>query len=103
MLVAVSDIYFMGSCARVVNHTEYPSLVDLRGLLLDLVAQLLGALSRIRFSSVTERYFNEINSRRIDTSTARNESLSIMQGMRYLKLGVFQSPYPPCLPHTSTS
>jgi hypothetical protein len=33
---------------RVVNHTEYPSLVDLRGLLLDLVAQLLGALSRIR-------------------------------------------------------
>jgi hypothetical protein len=48
MLVSVSDIYFMGSCARVVNHTEYPSLVDLRGLLLDLVAQLLGALSRIR-------------------------------------------------------
>lgn len=33
---------------RVVSQIEYPSLVDLRGLLLDLVAQLLGALSRIR-------------------------------------------------------
>lgn len=33
---------------RVVSQVEYPSLVDLRGLLLDLVAQLLGALSRIR-------------------------------------------------------
>ena len=34
---------------RVVSQVEYPSLVDLRGLLLDLVAQLLGALSRIRY------------------------------------------------------
>lgn len=33
---------------RVVSQVEYPSLIDLRGLLLDLVAQLLGALSRIR-------------------------------------------------------
>ncbi|XP_028097523.1 uncharacterized protein LOC114297317 [Camellia sinensis] len=33
---------------RVVSQVDYPSLVDLRGLLLDLVAQLLGALSRIR-------------------------------------------------------
>lgn len=41
---------------RVVSQVEYPSLVDSRGLLLDLVAQLLGALSRIRFSSVTERF-----------------------------------------------
>ncbi|KAI3904652.1 hypothetical protein MKW98_014832 [Papaver atlanticum] len=73
---------------RVVSQIEYPSLVDLRGLLLDLVAQLLGALSRIRFSSVTERFFMELNTRRIDTSAARSETLSIINGMRYLKLGV---------------
>ncbi|KVH92614.1 Armadillo-like helical [Cynara cardunculus var. scolymus] len=73
---------------RVVSQVEYPSLVDLRGLLLDLVAQLLGALSRIRFSSVTERFFMELNTRRIDTSGARSETLSIINGMRYLKLGV---------------
>ncbi|KAL4581927.1 hypothetical protein LXL04_006461 [Taraxacum kok-saghyz] len=73
---------------RVVSQIEYPSLVDLRGLLLDLVAQLLGALSRIRFSSVTERFFMELNTRRIDTSSARSETLSIINGMRYLKLGV---------------
>ncbi|KAI3888315.1 hypothetical protein MKX03_035856 [Papaver bracteatum] len=73
---------------RVVSQIEYPSLVDLRGLLLDLVAQLLGALSRIRFSSVTERLFMELNTRRIDTSAARSETLSIINGMRYLKLGV---------------
>lgn len=73
---------------RVVSQVEYPSLVDLRALLLDLVAQLLGALSRIRFSSVTERFFMELNTRRIDTSVARSEALSIINGMRYLKLGV---------------
>ncbi|KAJ0754279.1 putative Cell morphogenesis protein [Helianthus annuus] len=73
---------------RVVSQVEYPSLVDLRGLLLDLVAQLLGALSCIRFSSVTERFFNELSTRRIDTSAARSETLSIINGMRYLKLGV---------------
>ncbi|MCL7040569.1 hypothetical protein MKW94_007065 [Papaver nudicaule] len=73
---------------RVVSQVEYPSLVDLRGLLLDLVAQLLGALSRIRFSSVTERFFMELNTRRIDTSAARSETLNIINGMRYLKLGV---------------
>ncbi|KAH0718786.1 hypothetical protein KY285_014817 [Solanum tuberosum] len=73
---------------RVVSQVEYPSLVDLRGLLLDLVAQLLGALSRIRFSSVTERFFMELNTRRIDTNVARSEALSIINGMRYLKLGV---------------
>ncbi|KAI3462844.1 hypothetical protein Pfo_019507 [Paulownia fortunei] len=73
---------------RVVSQVEYPSLVDLRGLLLDLVAQLLGALSRIRFSSVTERFFMELNTRRIDTSVARSETLSVINGMRYLKLGV---------------
>ncbi|XP_051117296.1 uncharacterized protein LOC127242007 isoform X1 [Andrographis paniculata] len=73
---------------RVVSQVEYPSLVDLRGLLLDLVAQLLGALSSIRFSSVTERFFMELNTRRIDTSGARSETLSIINGMRYLKLGV---------------
>ncbi|KAH0984368.1 hypothetical protein GBA52_011545 [Prunus armeniaca] len=73
---------------RVVSQVEYPSLVDLRGLLLDLVAQLLGALSRIRFSSVTERFFMELSIRRIDTSVARSETLSIINGMRYLKLGV---------------
>ncbi|KAG6602549.1 Protein furry-like-like protein, partial [Cucurbita argyrosperma subsp. sororia] len=73
---------------RVVSQVEYPSLVDLRGLLLDLVAQLLGALSRIRFNSVTERFFMELNTRRIDTSVLRSETLSIINGMRYLKLGV---------------
>ncbi|XP_059645662.1 uncharacterized protein LOC132287159 [Cornus florida] len=73
---------------RVVSQLDYPSLVDLRSLLLDLVAQLLGALSRIRFSSVTERFFMELNTRRIDTSVARSETLSIINGMRYLKLGV---------------
>ncbi|KAK7381187.1 hypothetical protein VNO78_33717 [Psophocarpus tetragonolobus] len=73
---------------RVVSQVEYPSLVDLRGLLLDLVAQLLGALSRIRFSSVTERFFMEFNIRRIDTSAARSETLNTINGMRYLKLGV---------------
>lgn len=73
---------------RVVSQIEYPSLVDLRGLLLDLVAQLLGALSQIRFSSVTERFFMELNTRRIDTNVARSETLSIINGMRYLKLGV---------------
>ncbi|EPS71576.1 hypothetical protein M569_03174, partial [Genlisea aurea] len=73
---------------RVISQVDYPSLVDLRGLLLDLVAQLLGALSRIRFSSVTERFFMELNTRRIDTSSARAETLSIINGMRYLKLGV---------------
>ncbi|KAG4159199.1 hypothetical protein ERO13_D02G161860v2 [Gossypium hirsutum] len=73
---------------RVVSQVEYPSLVDLRGLLLDLVAQLLGALSRIRFSSVTERFFMELNTRRIDSSVARSETLSVINGMRYLKLGV---------------
>ena len=36
---------------RVVSQVEYPSLVDLRGLLLDLVAQLLGALSGIRYAN----------------------------------------------------
>ncbi|KAI5056545.1 hypothetical protein GOP47_0028363 [Adiantum capillus-veneris] len=73
---------------KAVSQTDYPSLVDLRSLLLDLVARLLGALSRIRFGSVTERFFNELNARRIDTNVARSETLSIISGMRYLKLGV---------------
>ncbi|KAK4740478.1 hypothetical protein SAY87_032410 [Trapa incisa] len=73
---------------RIVSQVEYPSLVDLRGLLLDLVAQLLGALSRIRFSSVTERFFDELKTRSIESGVIRSESLSIINGMRYLKLGV---------------
>ncbi|KAJ3672294.1 hypothetical protein LUZ60_007015 [Juncus effusus] len=73
---------------RVVSQVDYPSLVDLRGLLLDLVAQLLGALSCIRFSSVTERFFMELNTRRMETNVTRSETLSIINGMRYLKLGV---------------
>lgn len=44
--------------------------------------------STCRFSSVTERFFMELNTRRIDTSGARGETLSIINGMRYLKLGV---------------
>ncbi|KAG6485279.1 hypothetical protein ZIOFF_053813 [Zingiber officinale] len=119
--VVVSVITFMvfggrvisASYDKVVSQVDYPSLVDLRGLLLDLVAQLLGALSRIRhvfiglcftihisylelvcllnrFSSVTERFFMELNTRRIDTSVARSETLSIINGMRYLKLGVYK-------------
>ncbi|GAB4840336.1 hypothetical protein Ancab_021103 [Ancistrocladus abbreviatus] len=73
---------------RVVTQVDYPSLVDLRGLFLDHIAQFLGALSRIRFSFVTERFFMELNTRRIDTSGSRSETLSIINGMRYLKLGV---------------
>ncbi|CAM6088431.1 unnamed protein product [Calypogeia fissa] len=73
---------------RVVSQTDYPSLVDLRGLLLDLVAQLLGALSRTRFSSVTDRFFSAPSVRRIDSGAPRSETLSIIHGMRYLKLGV---------------
>lgn len=46
------------------------------------------SLSFNRFSSVTERFFMELNSRRIDTSAARSETLGIFNGMRYLKLGV---------------
>lgn len=46
------------------------------------------SLSINRFSSVTERFFMELNTRRIDTSVARSETLSIINGMRYLKLGV---------------
>ncbi|GJV64833.1 zinc finger, CCHC-type containing protein [Tanacetum coccineum] len=84
----------------IVSQVEYPSLVDLSALFLDLVAQLLGALSRPvfsylimlfaipRFSSVTERFFMELDTRRIDTSGARSETLSIINEMRYLKLGV---------------
>lgn len=30
----------------------------------------------------------ELNTRRIDSSVARSETLSIINGMRYLKLGV---------------
>ena len=45
-------------------------------------------LSLYRFSPVTERFFMELNTRRIDTSVARSETLSIINGMRYLKLGV---------------
>ncbi|KAM0835403.1 hypothetical protein ACQ4PT_062965 [Festuca glaucescens] len=41
-----------------------------------------------RFSSVTERFFMELNNRRIDTPVARSETLNIINGMRYLKLGV---------------
>ncbi|KAJ1281752.1 hypothetical protein BS78_04G329700 [Paspalum vaginatum] len=73
---------------KVVSQIDYPSLVDLRSLLLDLVAQFLGALSRIRFSSVTERFFIELNTRRSDSPASRSETLSIINGMRYLKLGV---------------
>ncbi|KAI3721956.1 hypothetical protein L2E82_32976 [Cichorium intybus] len=73
---------------RVVSQVEYPTLVDLRGLLLDLVAQLVGALSQIRFASVTGHFFMELNTRRIDTSAARTETLSIISGMRHIKLGV---------------
>ncbi|XP_052624495.1 uncharacterized protein LOC111876656 isoform X2 [Lactuca sativa] len=72
---------------RVVSQVEYPSLADLRGLLLDLVAQLVGALSQTRFTSVTGHFFMELNTRRIDTSGARTETLSIINGMRHLKLG----------------
>ncbi|XP_071708369.1 uncharacterized protein [Rutidosis leptorrhynchoides] len=72
---------------RVVSQVEYPSLVNLRGLLLDLVAKLVGALSQIRFSSVTERFFMELNARRSDTGGARSETLSIISGMHHLRLG----------------
>ncbi|KAI3794046.1 hypothetical protein L1987_36671 [Smallanthus sonchifolius] len=73
---------------RVVSQAEYPSLVELRGLLLDLVSHLVGALSLIRFIPVTGRFIMELNARRIDTSGARIETLSIINGMRHLRLGV---------------
>lgn len=47
-----------------------------------------GRLNLNRFSPVTERFFMELNTRRIDTNVARSETLSIINGMRYLKLGV---------------
>ncbi|KAK1410220.1 hypothetical protein QVD17_36755 [Tagetes erecta] len=73
---------------RVVSQVEYPSLVELRGILLDLVSHLVGALSQIRFIPVTGRFIMELNARRIDTSGARSETLSIINGMRHLRLGV---------------
>lgn len=48
LIANISIFLSLYSHCRVVSQVEYPSLVDLRGLLLDLVAQLLGALSRIR-------------------------------------------------------
>lgn len=39
-----------------------------------------------RFSSITERYFLELDKRR--SETVRSETLSIIHGMRYLKLDV---------------
>lgn len=72
---------------RIISQAEYPSLVDLRSLLLDIVAQLLGSLSRIRFNSVCQRFLMELNARRINTGVARSETLYIIDGMRYLKLG----------------
>nr|GEY77972.1 RNA polymerase II second largest subunit [Tanacetum cinerariifolium] len=35
-----------------------------------------------------DHFFMELNTRQIDTSGARSETLSIINGMRYLKLGV---------------
>lgn len=48
LLWSRSNIVCLSWLCRIVSQVDYPSLVDLRGLLLDLVAQLLGALSRIR-------------------------------------------------------
>ncbi|KAF5755280.1 putative Cell morphogenesis protein [Helianthus annuus] len=45
------------------------------------------SISLNRFTSVTERFFNKLSTPRIDTSAARSETLSIINGMRYLKLG----------------
>jgi hypothetical protein len=50
--------------------------------------KLLKTLMTHRFSSVTERFFMELNNRRVDTPVARSETLNIINGMRYLKLGV---------------
>ena len=41
-----------------------------------------------RFNAVTERFFTELNCRHNDTNKDRSEILSIISGMRYLKLGV---------------
>ncbi|KAD7479458.1 hypothetical protein E3N88_02594 [Mikania micrantha] len=73
---------------RVVSQVEHPLLAELRGLLLDLVSHLVGALSQVRFIPVTGRFIMELNARRIDTSGARSETLSIINGMRHLRLGV---------------
>ncbi|KAI3696752.1 hypothetical protein L6452_29280 [Arctium lappa] len=95
---------------------EDPSLMDLQGLLLYLVAQHLqrhphytplgcandslsmnniGRMFQFenvllllnRFSSVTACFFMELNTHWIDTNGARSENLSIINGMRHLKLG----------------
>lgn len=52
------------------------------------LSKLLSILISCRFSSVTERFFMELNNRRVDTPVARSETLNIINGMRYLKLGV---------------
>jgi hypothetical protein len=51
--------------------------------------KLLKTDDSCRFSSVTERFFMELNNRRVDTPVARSETLNIINGMRYLKLGVW--------------
>lgn len=51
VLVDAEPLPTLFAFSRVVSQVDYPSLVDLRGLLLDHVAQLLGALSRIRYVS----------------------------------------------------
>ncbi|KAF3650550.1 putative kanadaptin-like [Capsicum annuum] len=68
---------------RIVSQVEYPLLVEMQSLLLDLVAELLDALSRI-----SDRvFFMELNTCCIDTNVARREALSIVNGMPHLKLG----------------
>ena len=58
---------------RCVPPSDYPSLLDLRGLLLDCTAQLAGALAQKRFASVTNRFFVELDSRASDTPSVRKE------------------------------
>ncbi|GJY45572.1 pre-rRNA-processing protein ESF2 [Tanacetum coccineum] len=52
---------------------------------LDLAGPLLGAFEAYLLFRML--FWKELNTRRIDTSGARSETLSIINGMRYLKLG----------------
>nr|GFB33807.1 elongation factor Ts, mitochondrial [Tanacetum cinerariifolium] len=42
----------------------------------------------IKAKTITNHFFMELNTRQIDTSGARSETLNIINGIRYLKLGV---------------
>ena len=79
-------IKYSNECLQlIVNYRDKMDAYSITQAFLD-IQSFLGWVCR--FSSVTERFFNELNARRIDTNIARSETLSIINGMRYLRLGV---------------